>query len=313
MLITGAAGFIGANISHRLTKLGLRPHLVVRKFRYPWRIKSILSKVVLHECDLTHERNVESLIQRVKPKYIIHCASYGNYPSQTDPKPIVRTNILGTFYLLSACLKSGFRIFINSGSSSEYGFQNFPCTEETLPKPNGHYAWSKLASTLYCEYVAKAYRASVLTFRFYSVYGPYEEPTRLIPTLIRCSFEKKSPSLVSAGVARDFIHIDDVVDLCVLALKRRLKSGGIFNIGTGKQSTLKSVVSCMMQITNTPFDLRWGSMPNRIWDTNVWVCNNQKVKREFNWSPKRSLKTGLTETIRWYQNHRAFLYPNQGV
>jgi len=308
ILITGASGFIGGNLMHRLVKLGIHPHAVVRRLGNDWRIKSILNKIKLHECDLAKEKEVSSLIQEIKPKYIIHCASYGNYPSQTNVQTMINTNIIGTFNLVNACLKTGFKLFINSGSSSEYGFQNAPSNEKTLPEPNSNYAWTKLSSTMYCQYIAREFKAPVITFRFYSVYGPYEEPSRLIPTLIRCSFERKSPSLVSPRVARDLIHIEDVVDICLLALKNRTAPDGIFNIGTGKRSTIKNVVSAVMQITKAKFDLKWGSMPNRIWDTHVWACDNKKLKRVFKWVPKRNLMTGLVETIKWYQDHPQFLY-----
>ncbi len=308
VLITGASGFIGANLIHHFVKLGLTPHAVVRRRGNDWRIKSILNKIRLHECDLTQEKKVNSLIQKISPKYIIHCASYGNYPAQTDPQTMINTNIMGTFHLVNACLKSGFKFFLNSGSSSEYGFQNMPANESIPPEPNSYYAWTKLSATMYCQYIARKMKAPISTFRFYSVYGPYEDPSRLIPTLIRCSFEKKSPSLVSPKIARDFIHIDDVVNVCLLALQRRTAPNGIFNLGTGTQSTVKNIVSTVTKITKTKFNLKWGSMPNRIWDTNVWACENKKIKRAFNWAPKRNLMSGLTDTIKWYRRYPEFLY-----
>lgn len=310
ILITGGGGFIGANLAHRLVRLGFHPHLFVRTVKNTWRIQSIRKEISLYECDLTNESRVRGLIKQIKPKYIFHCATYGGYSFQTDFHKILTTNLFGTFNLVNACLQNGFGGFINTGSSSEYGFKDFPCDEKTLPDPNSDYALSKLSATLYCQSLAWGHRLPLVTFRLYSVYGPYEEPKRLIPTLIRCGFQKKSPPLVDSKTARDFIHIDDVVDLYLGALRKRLPSGEIFNVSTGKQSTVRDVVLDASRAIGFQFKQNWGSMKNRAWDTNTWVGKNQKARKFFKWVPQESLQSGLEKTVRWYQENPQFLNPH---
>jgi len=307
ILISGGGGFIGANLAHRLCRLGLRPHLLLRKGGSDWRIASIRKNVRLYECDITDETKIHRLVKQIKPKYIFHFATYGGYSFQEDRKKILQVNLWGTFQLLNACLRHGFQLFVNNGSSSEYGFKNFPCDEETLLEPNSYYAVTKASATLYCQYVANAFNQPIITFRLYSVYGPYEEPARFIPTLIRSAFRKRTPPLVSPRIARDFIHVDDVMDLYLQTLKRNSTVGDIFNVGTGKQSSIHDVVSTVSRLTGAKFKLNWGSMKKRIWDTNIWACNNGKVKRFFKWKPQYNLKSGLEKTIEWYRANPHFL------
>lgn len=307
ILVTGGGGFIGANLIHRLVNLNLHPHVFMRSSRNDWRIRSVLKKIKLHQCDLTHESRVRRLVRQIKPKYIFHCATYGGYPFQTDPHQIFAANLVGTFNLVNACLENGFYGFVNTGSSSEYGFKDSPCDEKTLPEPNSDYAVSKVAATLYCRFMARSHHLPIVTFRLYSVYGPYEEPKRFIPTLIRCGLQKQSPPLVASKTARDFIHVDDVVNLYLKVLKGRLPSGEVFNVSTGRQSTVRDVVSGVSRLIGFEFKQHWGSMRRRIWDTSTWAGKNQKARKFFGWHPRENLQTGLEKTVRWYQENPQFL------
>ena len=303
ILITGANGFVGANLAHRFVRLGLKPRLLVRKKENAWRLQSIQKNTELFECDLTDEKKLDRVIQKIKPAYVLHSAAHGGYSFQTDAKRIITSNFLGTFHLLNACMKRGFKRFIHCGSSSEYGFKDKACDEETPLEPNSIYAVSKASATLYCQYVGRSFKTPVITFRLYSVYGPYEEPQRFIPTLIRSVFQKKSPRLVNPDTARDFIHIEDVVDAHLLAMTKTLPCGEIFNLATGKQSTVRDVVRHIMKITGAKFRLNWGSMAARTWDTNAWSGKNDKLRKAFGWQPRHDLKTGLRETVKWYEQN----------
>ena len=84
--------------------------------------------------------------------------------------------------------------------------------ETDLLEPNSYYAVAKGAQTLLCQHVAKAEQRPITTFRLFSVYGPFEEPSRLIPTLVRLCLEGRNLTLVDPETARDFVYIDDVVD-----------------------------------------------------------------------------------------------------
>ena len=142
-------------------------------------------------------------------------------------------------------------------------------------EPNSHYAVAKASGTLYCRYAAQRHNVHVPTLRLYWVYGPYEEPTRLIPTLIARGIHGELPPLVNPDTARDYVYTEDVVDAYVRAVTVRTpEAGPIYNVGTGVQTPLRAVVEVAREVLAI-LPARWGTMPGRIWDTAVWVAASQ--------------------------------------
>ena len=217
-------------------------------------------------------------------------------------------NMTGTVNLVEACLEAGFESFINTGSSSEYGFKDHAPAETELVEPNSHYAVAKAAATLYCGFIARTRNVRVQTLRLYSVYGPWEEPTRLIPTLIVRGLRGELPSLVDPTVARDFVYTEDVCSAYLAAAADSdAPAGAIFNVGTGRQSTLQSLVDIVRRLLGVAEEPTWGSMPSRSWDTSTWVADISAARQELNWTPGRSLEAGLAETVKWFRSNPSML------
>ena len=302
ILITGSSGFIGANLARRLVREGYMVHLLLREESKTWRIDEIMHYTTIHRVDLINANDVERVIKEVKPKTIIHLAAYGAYPYQKGVDKIRKIILDGTMNLVNACKKVGFDIFINTGSNSEYGFKNKPMKESDLLVPNSHYAVFKAGATLFCQYEALSEKLPIVTLRPFHVYGSYEEKTRFIPTLItRLLIHNQCPRLVSPETARDMVYIDDAIDFYLsIASKSSDMSGEIFNVGTGRQSTLKDIVEKAIEITGVNAVPNWGSMDQRIWDQNIWQANMKHVNNKLGWKPKFDLEEGLGRTIRWY-------------
>jgi dolichol-phosphate mannosyltransferase len=142
----------------------------------------------------------------------------------------------------------------------------------------------------------------VNTLRLFSAFGPYEEPTRLIPTIVRRCLANQPLELVSRDIARDFVYVEDVVDafLCIEQLARL--SGEIINIGTGVQSTVGDVVQTVRGYTGSSSECRWGAMPARIWDAKTWVADCSKSVRVLGWRPRTTLEAGLRGTVDWIRS-----------
>lgn len=306
ILVTGATGFVGACLVHRLVKRkNDNIHIILRRSSDTWRIKDILKRLNLHYADLIDSREIKKIVKKVKPQMIYHLATYGAYPFQKGPEKIFQANVFGTLNLLEACAEVGFKAFVNTGSSSEYGTKSRAMSEKHLLEPNSYYGLAKASQTLLCQHFARENNLPIVNLRLFSPYGYYEEPTRLIPTLINSCLEGKDLNLVSPGIARDFSFVDDVIDAYLKVPSRAGElSGQILNIANGKQHIIKEVVSLVVKITGATVKANWGAMPARSHDTNVWLADISKAKRLLEWQPKNDLEEGLGKTINWFRNNR---------
>lgn len=301
-LITGASGFIGSNLLRRLVEEDAQVHVILRKNSNLWRIKDILHKTHIHISDLSNYKDVLKIIQKSKPTVIYHLASYGAYPFQKNADKILKVNILGTWNLLHALLNHKYKLFVNTGSSSEYGYKSKPMKETDLLEPASYYAVSKCTQTHLCSHMAKESNKPIVTLRPFSVYGPYEEPSRFIPTLLKSLYYGKKMSLTSPDTARDFIYIDDMIDAYLKIEELRKYQGMCFNIGTGVQSTIKHVVKEASEVTNKKIQFEWGKMKPRSWDTTSWVADISLAKKLLKWKPQYNLNHGLLKNWEWFKN-----------
>ena len=305
VILTGATGFVGANLAQRLLKEGHEVHLLLRKGYSRWRIDSIQDEVNnIHIVDLSDVEALGSCVASIRPDWVFHLAAYGAYSSQTNFSEMLRTNLMGLINLVNACLQIGFEAFINTGSSSEYGIKDHAPLEIELPEPNSDYAFTKLAGTTYCRFIAQSKNVNIQTLRLYSVYGPFEEPSRLLPRLILYGLKGKYPPLVNPEIGRDFVYIVDVCRAYELAARSQDKErGAIYNVGTGRQSTIGSVVQIVRDTLQIEEEPRWGSMPVRNWDTNIWVANPRKIMDKLSWEPRYTLEKGIGEMVAWLRSN----------
>ena len=298
-LITGAAGFVGSCLTRRLVKMGCKVHAFVPLEGDLWRIKDLLPSLSLHRGDITDETFIQNLITQISPSIIYHLAVHGAYSSQGDAKRILMTNVLGTWNLLGALEKKSYKLFVNTGSSSEYGFKQKPMQENDLTEPNSYYAVAKTAQTMLCQYTAKSQTKPIVTFRLFSVYGPYEEPSRLVPTIIRRCLQGEPLEMANPLTARDFIFVEDVVEAFLNVQGLLGLSGEILNIGTGRQTTLKEIASTVLDVAGSSVDVHWHAIDDRCWDTSIWVGDVDNVQKILGWQAKTSLRDGLNQTMEW--------------
>lgn len=302
ILITGASGFVASNLVRYFVKKKIKVSLILNKNTNLWRIKDILSSTNYFYVDLTNSQSIKKIISKIKPKTIFHFAAHGAYSYQNDSSLIKKVNLDGTFNLIKECKKYNFTSFINTGSSSEYGFKNKKMNENDIPIPNSYYSVFKSAATLLCQFESLVNRLPITTVRLFHVYGPYEEPTRLIPTLMRQLLNNKQSQLVSPNISRDLIYIDDVINFYVMLAKKTNLYGEIFNLGYGKKITIKKIYDYMKKITNSKINNKWNSMKDRKWDQKIWYSDMSKVKKKLSWKPKIDYKKGLQKTLAWHKS-----------
>lgn len=304
VIITGATGFVGANLAERLVWDGHDVYLLVREGYRSWRIEHLIPHLHVVSVNLLDLNELLNSIKQIRPDWVFHLAAYGAYSWQENLDEAIQTNFLGAINLVEVCKQVGFEAFINMGSSSEYGLKGYAPAEDDFLDPNSYYAVTKASATLFCRYTAHCFNLPIYTLRLYSVYGPYEDPKRLIPTMILKGLKETLPPLVHPDVARDFIFSVDVNNACIFVASSasKLPFGSIYNVGSGKQTSLRDIVSLTRKLFNIKDEPAWGSMENRSWDTNIWVANIEKLTSA-GWLPQYDFQSGYLKTIEWFRQN----------
>jgi nucleoside-diphosphate-sugar epimerase len=299
ILVTGGGGFIGCGIVRRLLARGAAVHVLLRPQAVPWRLEGFLDQVTVHRVDVLDAGGVRDAVGRIAPAAVFHMATHGAYEVQSDARRILETNIVGSYNVLEASVAAGVAVFVNAGSSSEYGLKREPMREAERLEPNSVYAVAKAAQTHLASLVASRGPTAVVTFRLFSVYGPWEEPTRLMPTLIRRARAGLPLEMAAPDTARDFVYVEDVLDALVDIDRLTAATGEIFNLGTGVQSRLRDVVAAVQAAVGGNSEVRWGGMPPRHWDTDMWQADVSKARAVLGWSPKHTLAEGVARMAAW--------------
>jgi nucleoside-diphosphate-sugar epimerase len=203
--------------------------------------------------------------------------------------------------------------FVNAGSSSEYGLKTHAPSEDEWLQPNSLYAVTKATGT-HLTGLAAAQGLSAVTLRLYSIYGPWEEPGRLVPALVREAARGRLPPLVDPQTARDFVYVEDCCDALLRAAQRGAPGGpgATLNLGSGKQTRLDELVELARRSLGVTALPVWGTMDQRDWDTNVWISDPRAASEHLGWKASTGLADGLTRTAAWLQA-RPHLWDRYGV
>lgn len=306
VLVTGASGFVGSNVARYFYNNGFEVHVIVREKSNLWRISDLKKRIHFHFSDLTDTKTLKKVFLKTKPHYIFHLAAYGAYAWQTDLKKMIQTNINGTLSVLEASAKVNYRCFVNAGSSSEYGIKKIPMREDIVLEPNSFYAFTKASGTMLCSVFANKYKKPIITFRLFSVYGPYEDMNRLIPAAMKNALNENVLDLTSKKEKRDFVYVDDVSNAFMCAVNTDGLEGQIFNIGTGKQYSNLDIARIVRAVSEKGLIMKVGSYKRRDWDSDFWVADISKSKALLRWKPEYSLGDGLKETYMWFKKNLHF-------
>jgi nucleoside-diphosphate-sugar epimerase len=302
VLITGGSGFIGACLAHRLVAAGHDVHLLLRSQANLWRLAGLRGRYTPQWGDLTDAGAVRAAVRACWPAVVFHLATHGAYPAQKDRAAILATNLFGTANLLTALEDHDYRAFVNAGSSSEYGHKNQPMREDDLLEPRSDYGVAKAASTLLCQ--AEAHKGRpITTVRIFSAYGPWEEPTRLVPYVMACCLRGETPRVTTGCQPRDFIYTDDVLDLLLAAADNsEAARGQILHAGTGVQHTVREMVETIIEVCGEGrVRAEYGAAPPRADEPACWVASIERTRALLGWQPRFDLRRGVERLSAWFK------------
>lgn len=309
IVVFGAGGFIGSNLFRHILRYRDDVYAITSTSFVPWRIDDLREDRIIR-ADITNRNDLDNLFKQHRFKTIFDLAAYGAYSKQTDVKLIYKTNITGLLNLLEVSAPFYIRAFVHAGSSSEYGLNCKEPLENAELFPNSHYAVTKVSAANMIKYYGTIQQYPVLNLRYYSIYGEYEEPDRLIPRIIEKGMQKEYPPLVQPDISRDFVYIDDAVLATLLAANSdfSITAGQSINIASNIKTTIRDIAATAKEIFNIPAEPVWGDFTNRKWDLKEWYGNAALAKKILNWEASTGLKEGLIKTYNWQSAYSKPLY-----
>lgn len=303
ILVTGAGGFIGSHIVHRLLEDGHSVAVLVKKETDLWRLAAVEKDITKVRASLLDKDALEGELVDLNPAGVFHLAASNIASGVTaGDGNVVNANLLGTKKLIDSLADIEYSFFIQTGSFMEYGPKMHPVREDDMPEPTELYSITKLGATLYANAVARQMDKPLVTLRLFTPYGPYMQMGRLVSEVIRRALAEEPIELSDRSITRDFIFIDDVVDLCMEMMSAAKRfPGEIFNCGSGRAVRMEDFINMVCELTHTTSDVRWGARPVLKYDAALWQADMSKVHQHVGWRPRYSLSEGIQETIAWIE------------
>jgi UDP-glucose 4-epimerase len=307
IVVTGGAGFIGANLCRRLVDDGAEV-VVVDDLSTGAQANLAGLGVTLHLGSILDPSLLDVACARADA--VVHLAARGSVPlSVEDPLASHERNVTGTAQVLEAARRAGGLHTIVASSSSVYGSNpHMPRHEGLVPMPVSPYAATKLATESYALAWSEVYGLPVLAFRFFNVYGPLQSPDHAYAAVI--------PAFVDAAVAgrplpmhgdgtqtRDFTYVRTVCDVLTTALTGAVTHEGPVNLAFGTRVSLLELVDELEQLIGHPVARE--ELPVRAGDVRESQASTERLRSLFGSVVPVPLAVGLDETLRWHRGRAA--------
>tara|TARA_Y100001958_G_scaffold97167_1_gene66972 strand:- start:15222 stop:16205 length:984 start_codon:yes stop_codon:yes gene_type:complete len=314
ILVTGGAGFIGANLCETLLDRGCKVVCLDNFSTGNLRnIENLInySTFTLYEGDI---RNLEDCLSASRGvDYILHQAALGSVPrSIEDPITSNEVNVSGFLNMLIAARDNSVKRFIYAASSSTYGdSESMPKVEEIIGKPLSPYAITKYVNELYADIFSKTYGIETIGLRYFNVFGRKQDPNgayaAVIPKFVSQLMRGESPIINGDGnFSRDFTYIDNVIQANLLSISASDKKAinTVYNVAYGERKTLNDLMGYLKKYLSE-FDLSIKDIkviygPNREGDIPHSHASVEKAKKLLNYNPQFSMPQGLKEAVKWY-------------
>lgn len=305
VLVTGAAGFIASHLVRALVDRGVDVVATSRSYADTGRLSDVLSRIRFERVDMCDAVARRGIFERHRVSHVFHLAAAGVRTASQDVGDMLAVNVVATVELARLAHAFDVKKFVYVGSGFEYASDHLPLSESADIQPANFYGATKSAAALILNEMAKEIGLPLIVFRPFSVYGPAEDPTRLIPYVINQAIRGQQMNLTSCTQVRDYLHVTDVVAAMISVLEQNIPAGECYNLGAGVENSMpiRCIVEKILDLTNASSDLaRFGALEQSRPEPSYFVADTTKAKITLGWQPTMSLSTGLTQTIASYRH-----------
>ena len=311
VLVTGGAGFIGANLVRTLLQHDFQVS-VLDNLSTGRREHLQGLPVTLIQGDILDVRAVNDAV--AENNYIVHLAAQTGVPgSLADPRRDCETNVIGTLNMLEACRHQwcqrtdtdrSTRKFVLASSNAPLGRQPAPASEDKAALPIAPYGASKLAAEGYCLAYHGSWQLSTIVLRFGNVYGPFSAHKDSVVAKFFKDIRADGRLMVNGDghQTRDFIYVEDLCRAVLLALRSNV-SGEVFQIATGEETSILDLASLVQEAAGVDACIEHG--PARKGDIRTNYSAIAKVRRVLGWLPEIQLRDGLHQSWTWFDSYFA--------
>jgi UDP-glucose 4-epimerase len=302
--VTGATGFVGSHLVRLLLQRGNEVSILIRPNSNQWRIADILSAVRVIRGDLAAVKQVSDEIQSFKPDVVFHLAWHGgnSYKYQNHPSQIFE-NLYGSLELVQIAKEAGSQRWLGLGTSVEYGKYEIPITENLRPMPDTLYGISKYCTCLSAEKLSQLYGIDFIWFRPFWLYGPYDDPLRMLPWVILALLQGERPALTLGEQRWDYLYVEDAVE-AIWRAATTPQAQGIFNLGSGETHSIRSIAERIRDLIDPSLPLGFGEVPYRPDQIMHLQADISRLKQATGWSPNVDLDEGLRRTVEWLRENK---------
>ena len=313
VLITGGAGFIGANFLKYIRKkrCGSKLMVVMDSLTYASDYSNIADAVFDHpkikfaNVDIRDARYVDATFVKYGITHVMHFAAESHVDNSiTGPTTFVETNVLGTLNLLEAAKKHNVQRFHHISTDEVYGHLekgDKKFTEDTPYAPRNPYSASKASSDHLVRSYYHTYQMPVTISNCSNNYGPYQNEEKFIPKIINSILNRKKIPVYGNGQnIRDWIHVDDHCD-ALLKILQKGKAGETYNIGSNCEKKNLEVVYAICDLLKVEPDLCIEFIEDRLGHDFRYAIDNTKIRKELKWKPKITFEKGIAKTVSHYK------------
>ncbi len=300
VLLTGAAGFIGSHVARLAIQEGHEVAALVRPGRSLRRLDGLRDRLRLLEGDLREAQALEAPLRARVPDICLHLAWYAEPGGRCLWAQENLDCLTGSIDLLRVLRGIGCPRLVISGTSIEYDTSAGYVSETSPIQPRNLYAAAKHALFLTATRFDERGDLSVAAARIFSVYGPWEDPRRLVPFVISKLIAGEPCDLTPGEQIRDYSHVEDAAG-ALWALAKSPVAGPV-NVGSSQPVSVASVAGRLGELLGRPELLRFGARPSPPGDPPFLVANTERLRNEVGFVPGHDLSSGLAHTVDWWRS-----------